>query len=188
MGIVNKKCPKCGETKPGTVEFWVVVSETSERGKQYPKHVGRPIGRCKTCRNKAQLGYQKSNKGKKKRSEMVSNWGEAYTVLRSLQTRLRHMEKTERLVKLHGGACTCCGYDKCLAALDFHHTDPTAKSFTIRSFRNKTEKELMEECKKCILLCSNCHRELHEREHLGEIEEYKKMLSATRWKDNKYVN
>ena len=59
-----------------------------------------------------------------------------------------------------GGKCERCGYSNYLGALDFHHKDPSQKEFTIgnRDFRLE---QCIEEAKKCILLCSNCHRELH---------------------------
>lgn len=62
-----------------------------------------------------------------------------------------------------GGSCYKCGYSKCMAAMDFHHRDPTQKDFAIgsrglyRSF-SKVQTEL----DKCDLLCANCHRELHD--------------------------
>lgn len=62
--------------------------------------------------------------------------------------------------ELLGGKCSICSYDKCAAALEFHHTDPTKKNMEIGSARygwERTEKEL----KKCILICANCHREIH---------------------------
>ena len=39
--------------------------------------------------------------------------------------------KKQRLVNALGGKCCICGYDKCLSALEFHHTDPNEKDFTI---------------------------------------------------------
>lgn len=64
-------------------------------------------------------------------------------------------------IKEHsGGKCVRCGYDTYLGALEFHHLDPNKKDFTI-SNSNMKVKEAVEESKKCILLCSNCHRELH---------------------------
>ena len=68
------------------------------------------------------------------------------------------------LVKLRGSKCQVCGYDKCLPALDFHHVDKTKKSFSIsNSFRLRGNKTIiLEEIKKCVLLCSNCHHEVHE--------------------------
>ena len=68
--------------------------------------------------------------------------------------------KKQKAVDLLGGKCSNCGYDKCLDALDFHHLDPTKKD--PKSFeKNVAWSILKEEIKKCILLCSNCHRELH---------------------------
>lgn len=62
-----------------------------------------------------------------------------------------------------GGKCSRCGYDKCLAALHFHHTDPTQKSHTISErCGNIGIIRLKREADKCILLCANCHAELHE--------------------------
>ncbi len=65
-------------------------------------------------------------------------------------------------IKEHlGGRCIKCGYDKCLKALEFHHLDPSKKDFTISNDHFKL-KEAVEEVKKCILICSNCHKELHD--------------------------
>lgn len=59
-----------------------------------------------------------------------------------------------------GGKCEKCGYNRYLGALDFHHLDPSQKDFTVGN-RDFKLKECIEETKKCIMLCSNCHRELH---------------------------
>lgn len=67
----------------------------------------------------------------------------------------------EQLVKEFGGKCKLCGYDKHLAALQFHHLDPKDKSFQISSGSNKGINQLREEAKKCILVCANCHAILH---------------------------
>lgn len=80
-------------------------------------------------------------------------------------TNYESVKKRRRLLKQKavlflGGKCSICGYNKCLAALDFHHINPNEKEFIItgriRSW-NKIENEL----KKCVLVCSNCHREIH---------------------------
>lgn len=60
-----------------------------------------------------------------------------------------------------GGKCEKCGYDTCIKALEFHHLDPSQKDFTISNDHFKL-KEAVDESKKCILICANCHRELHE--------------------------
>jgi hypothetical protein len=65
------------------------------------------------------------------------------------------------LVAEAGGACVLCGYDGCLAALEFHHVDPGRKRFAIGG-RGLTRgiDALREEAAKCVLLCSNCHVEV----------------------------
>ena len=74
----------------------------------------------------------------------------------------RRKRLREQAVKYKGGKCIFCGYSRCQAALDFHHLDAKKKDFGIsmdgitRSWA-KTVKEL----DKCVLVCSNCHREIH---------------------------
>ena len=67
------------------------------------------------------------------------------------------------LVSQFGGKCTKCGYDRNFAALEFHHVDPKTKLFQLdlRSLSNRKWSAVLEEGSKCILLCSNCHAELH---------------------------
>lgn len=73
-----------------------------------------------------------------------------------------------KLIKENGLSCSICGYNKSISALDFHHLDPTKKEFDL-SARNMNRKysSLLEESKKCILLCANCHREIHS--HNSEV-------------------
>ncbi len=61
-----------------------------------------------------------------------------------------------------GGKCTVCGYDRCVQAMDFHHVDPSTKRFGIGGNLSSSKAKLTAELNKCILLCSNCHREFHE--------------------------
>lgn len=65
-------------------------------------------------------------------------------------------------VEYKGGKCEKCGYNKCLEALEFHHIDPSQKDF-ILSDRNLilSWQEIKKELDKCILVCANCHREIH---------------------------
>lgn len=65
------------------------------------------------------------------------------------------------LVNEAGGACQLCGYDRCVAALQFHHTDPAAKEFGI-AFRGHARglARARAEVRKCVLLCANCHAEI----------------------------
>ena len=67
----------------------------------------------------------------------------------------------------YGGKCTKCGYDKCLDALEFHHVDPTQKEFHLGNSRGKKLETIKAELDKCILVCRNCHAELHYEERMA---------------------
>jgi len=66
------------------------------------------------------------------------------------------------LVEYKGGKCVLCGYDKSPWALELHHRDPEKKSFglSVRGLTRSWE-ILRKEADKCILICANCHREIH---------------------------
>jgi Homeodomain-like domain len=70
----------------------------------------------------------------------------------------RRLKVKEILVREHGGECRICGFDRHVAALEFHHLDPHKKSFGLakRGITRSIE-QVREEARKCILLCSNCH-------------------------------
>lgn len=66
------------------------------------------------------------------------------------------------LVDYKGGNCEICGYNKCLNALEFHHLNPEEKDFNISQFSKYQDmSSLKAEVNKCILVCANCHREIH---------------------------
>ena len=72
-------------------------------------------------------------------------------------------------------ACQKCG-EKRFYLLDFHHVNPEIKDDTIAkmtSNRNKIE-DIQKEIDKCVILCSNCHREFHylEREKNIALKDY----------------
>lgn len=59
--------------------------------------------------------------------------------------------------------CKVCGYNKCKAALDFHHIDPNEKDDRILNLinRKKSLEVIQKEIDKCVVLCCRCHREVH---------------------------
>lgn len=68
-----------------------------------------------------------------------------------------------KMVAAMGGCCQVCGYFKCEDALEFHHIDPSKKELSFGGMRAnpKSIAKIAEELKKCIMLCSNCHKEFH---------------------------
>lgn len=71
----------------------------------------------------------------------------------------RRRELKIKLVKEFGGRCLNCGYDKHPCILEFHHINPLEKSFNVSNNKTMKYSILLEEAKKCQLLCPNCHRE-----------------------------
>ena len=54
-----------------------------------------------------------------------------------------------------------CGYDRCDAALQFHHVDRATKRFALsREGVTRSLAKAREEAAKCVLLCANCHAEV----------------------------
>lgn len=70
-------------------------------------------------------------------------------------------ERVESLKLHYGGKCVKCGYNKCLAALQFHHRDPSQKEFHLGYKRGISWDRQIEELNKCDLICANCHAEIH---------------------------
>lgn len=78
-------------------------------------------------------------------------------------------------VNFFGGKCQICGYNKCLDALEFHHVDKDNKNeeptYIITHWSWERAKIELE---KCILVCSNCHREIHSNEINFDLQKYVK--------------
>ncbi len=66
------------------------------------------------------------------------------------------------IVEYKGEKCVTCGYDECVWAFDLHHVDGKSKEFglSVRGLTRSWDK-IKEEADKCILVCANCHREIH---------------------------
>ena len=74
----------------------------------------------------------------------------------------RRKKIRQMAIEYKGGACKHCGYDRCIDALEFHHTNSSKKDFSIsRKGHTRSWSRVKEELDKCILLCANCHREIH---------------------------
>jgi predicted DNA-binding protein YlxM (UPF0122 family) len=107
------------------------------------------------------------------RTTVIANTENKRIVLNEIERRKRNYERVksrrqklkEMSVEYLGGKCMKCGYNKCIAALDFHHRDPNEKEFSVSKYQNLSWLKIMIELDKCDLLCSNCHRELHYEEH-----------------------
>lgn len=75
---------------------------------------------------------------------------------------LRRRKLKQLLVEYRGGKCVLCGYRRSVWAMDLHHIDGSKKEFglSVRGLTRSWEK-LKQEADKCVLVCANCHREIH---------------------------
>lgn len=111
-------------------------------------------------RKQYQAEYYQRNKDKH-RQNVVNN------------VRKRRIKDLEKL----GGRCVFCGYNKFYGALEFHHLDRNDKNHTrLGGLQRQPVEVREEELKKCIVLCSNHHRELenwlykHDRDNTTHLD------------------
>ncbi len=76
---------------------------------------------------------------------------------RALQARRRRARAAVIKAEAKSVGCQICGYNKCLAALDFHHVGDKDNDVSELYSGAYTIAEI----NKCIVLCANCHREIH---------------------------
>lgn len=128
--------------------------------KQYRKEVLRLeeylVKTCSSCKVELPVdsfysnGYQPNGKKKYK------------SKCKCCQTLKDKSRKEEIVLKVVGSySCKLCGYNNCKQALEFHHLDPTLKEYRIADLITHKEDTIIKELEKCILVCANCHREIH---------------------------
>jgi hypothetical protein len=117
---------------------------------------GKTYKKCPSCKNVLEL----NNKNYYIRK---SQKGFHYYCKKCQDQKTHELQLRRKLeaVKYKGGACMVCGYSRYVGSLDFHHLDPKQKEFSISKYRTYNIENLKPELDKCILLCRNCHGELH---------------------------
>ena len=98
--------------------------------------------------------------GRQKHRDSYSWYCIACSAARSLRWRQRNKALA---IEYKGGECVLCGYNKCHAAMHFHHLDPTKKDFD--AFSAFKMERAIPELDKTILVCANCHMEVHQGLH-----------------------
>jgi len=151
--IINgtKQCGQCGEFK--TLEHFY-------------KHKNYYRACCKECNKKNTSKFRKNpaNKDKIKQYSKKQYEKPGAKQIKQKKAKERILFIKKRAVDYKGGKCSICGYDKCIEALEFHHLDPSTKDSKLNGRgidRRKSFEMLKIELDKCVLLCANCHREIH---------------------------
>lgn len=161
VNLYGGKCNRCNELAPYLLEFHHLDMNTKEFGLSSRRdcRISVLIDECSkcellcvNCHRKVHAIYNKST----------------YKRLRRLKI---------RLLEYSGNSCIKCGENE-PACLEYHHTDPTSKDFTISDVRCSLFEEIPENIKheldKCIVLCANCHRKFH---HSETYEKYSDIIS-----------
>lgn len=162
--IINEKkeCSKCHE-------FKTLDNFTKDKNYYSPK--------CKRCTNEELKIYRNLPENKQRRRKYHQDYKKILENREKLNKRMREWRKTpkgrkiqnrsrrnwtliqkRKSIEYKGGKCIVCGYNKCEAALEFHHPNPTIK---IKLKDSTSFENSKKELDKCVLLCCICHRELH---------------------------
>jgi len=95
--------------------------------------------------------------------------GHRGTQCNSCSVRKSQRKKKQNFVNHFGGKCSKCGYDRCVNALEFHHNGDVDKEDSPSNvIMHWSWDRALDELSKCILVCSNCHREIHHNEYVGK--------------------
>ena len=94
-----------------------------------------------------------------KKYEYLRKKGHRATRCNSCATVVKHVARKKMAIDYKGGKCVCCGYNKYYGSLDFHHIGK--KDFAISRNVGKKWECVLAELDKCVLLCRNCHGEVH---------------------------
>lgn len=88
-----------------------------------------------------------------------------YSTNSNSQVVVKHIKKRKiDLISVFGSKCCICGFNAYPQALEFHHVHPQEKQFGITASNaiTKALDKQLAEMKKCILVCANCHRGIHQ--------------------------
>jgi predicted Zn-ribbon and HTH transcriptional regulator len=106
------------------------------------------------------------------------NWTKEQKLLHKARVYKKGVERKEKLIQMAGGCCQKCGYKKNNNALCFHHINPETKLFglSIGELISKDWEVIVNEFKKCQLLCANCHKELESENSLSCHSSYRYII------------
>lgn len=111
---------------------------------------------CSRCKQDVKTENFHQRRGK----EFSSPYCKSCTSDHTLE-RVRNLKS--QMIEYKGGCCQRCGYDKYQGALEFHHIDPNEKDFNLSRLKKYSfDDRVKSELDKCILVCANCHREIHQ--------------------------
>jgi hypothetical protein len=158
-------------------EYWIRMSPEQrkkyrERGYKYQRKYWKqmsPEGREKYNKSRREYWKQMSPEQREKRNkrarEYRKRWSpeqrKRYNKVKNRTARVKHTKRrvvVQKYKMLKG--CCICGFNKHYSALDFDHINRDKKIKNVSRLVTDTcsWKTVVEEIKKCRVLCANCHR------------------------------
>lgn len=153
-GLSTYKIAKKLNKGQSTIRYWLNKHNLKTESNSLLKNkTERVCPKCSTTKTFEEFYTKRNTAGASGYCKICTN----------LNTVERQRKFKINCVKYKGGECVYCTYNKCLSALEFHHLESNEKEFTISQLRlTKFEDKVKKELDKCILVCANCHREIHE--------------------------
>lgn len=131
-----RKCTTCNLEKEDTEFFF----RNKKKGIQHHQ--------CKSCKRVLDNKHYKNSS--------IRRGNIRITAKQIVQRNRDFVNRIKRIAK-----CTNCGYNKSIYALEFHHTRDKKFNIAILVKSSYSIEVIKKEIRKCIILCANCHRELH---------------------------
>lgn len=124
--------------------------------------------KCLTCSPfGSTLGHAKLPLSQRleKNQEKQKRYYDRYKMSRGIDpVTLRRSDRRQQIITELGGKCQICSYNKLTKALAFHHLRDKKFGLTATNF-NRSFGEISSEITKTVLVCHNCHAEIHEGIH-----------------------
>lgn len=145
-GLTQREIASKLSVSQSTIKYWLKKYNLKTLNKQKPRITSKH--KCSRCGETDPTKFY----GKKR-----------YTCAKchNKETIERGRKLKRKAVDYLGSKCERCGYDKCIEALEFHHKDSNTKDSNFASKRGWSWQRLKKELNSCMLVCANCHREIH---------------------------
>jgi hypothetical protein len=151
-GVSIRKIAYTLKVSSATIKYWITKHNLKIKNNDKLKEKTCP--NCLICKPSSEFYRRRKN----------SNLSSYCKVCTGLQTTQRQHNLKKLCVEYKGGKCSECGYNKYIGALEFHHINPDEKDFEISRYKRYVfNDKLKYELDQCKLMCSNCHKEEHEK-------------------------
>jgi hypothetical protein len=162
-----KKCEKCGNEFPFIVKIDGKTHNLNSRKfclncSPFNKHNTKKLSSlpadftkkiCTKCGIEKEIEAFYTLKNGRKHSNCIK--------CQRIKNKQKPREIKRRCIEYKGCKCQICGYSTYQGSLDFHHLDSDEKKFSIGHRHMRNFENLIPELDKCILVCKNCHCEIH---------------------------